>query len=180
MHCPACDDATLAPSELEHGLLSLGCKDCDGHLVSLVSYRLWHDRFRAEATTDDNSQESLESDTRKALLCPKCQRVMLKHKYSATHSRRLDLCTHCDEVWFDGGEWEHLRRLALTDSLPAVFTEPWQRALRSQESEQSMAQRWRDVLGDDHDRAADIARWLADNPNAAHILRFLHDQHGGH
>ncbi len=176
MKCPSCKTASLTPSELASGLPCTGCKSCGGVLVSLVAYRHWHERFRHADDEHPPEPAELVSDTKGALLCPKCQRLMIKYKYTKDRRNNLDLCTHCDEFWLDAGEWDTLRALDLTGKLPAVFTEPWQRALREARSVEAQTELWRRRLGDDYDRAAEFRAWLAGHPQRGTILNFLDDE----
>ncbi len=54
----------------------------------------------------------------------------------------LDVCHSCDEAWLDGGEWELLKNLNLSFSLPKVFTESWQRKI----NKESCAEKRRSIL----------------------------------
>ncbi len=47
------------------------------------------------------------------------------------------MCSVCDEAWLDGGEWQLLEQLQLSDKLPSVFSDAWQRKIRTESSERT-------------------------------------------
>lgn len=77
-------------------------------------------------------------DTTRAMICPKCQRIMLKFKFAADIDHGIDVSTRCEEVWLDEGEWHYLRVTHIHGDLPKIFTEPWQRRLREQRGRKVM------------------------------------------
>lgn len=113
-------------------------------------------------------------DTTRALLCPKCRRIMLKFKFDSDTDHGIDVCTHCEEVWLDEGEWHYLRVHDIHESLPTVFTDPWQRHLREARTRKVMQGEWRKKLGGpDFDETMRIHQWLTSHPKRASILSFL-------
>lgn len=147
MKCPRCKTRDLKPTMIEENLPAMACAECEGSLVSLLYYRHWAETQKpaaepAEAvdrgaptssatTSTAESDETLAAaDTRTAVLCPKCARVMMKYKITGRVSNRLDVCRLCDEAWLDRGEWELLEALQLSTQLPAIFTEEWQKRIR--------------------------------------------------
>ena len=128
--CPNCQTARLKPARLESNLPCSICLNCEGVLLSLVSYRQWRAYYPTELDEVGVTEEPQDvQDTTRALLCPRCTRIMLKFKFSCDPVHRLDVCTHCEDVWLDRGEWECLKVRELHGQLPSVFTALWQRRL---------------------------------------------------
>src|SRR4030095_9942753 len=104
MKCPRCKVSALEPTMIEQYLPAMGCNTCHGSLVSLLYYRHW-----AETQNVPSERPPLPSavetvDTTKAIMCPKCSRLMTKYKLTGGVKNRVDVCATCDEAWLDGGE----------------------------------------------------------------------------
>ena len=83
MHCPKCKNENLKPTKLEEGLPVMGCPKCEGGLLSLLYYRDWAERVSFDGSAETPSSDiSSESDTKTALSCPKCSRLMTKYSLS--------------------------------------------------------------------------------------------------
>ncbi len=175
MHCPKCKNTYLKPSKLEEGLPVMGCPTCQGALISLLYYRDWSERVILEPCNAPPSEDVIaESDSKTALSCPKCSRLMTKYSVSGSLHTRLDLCGNCDEAWLDGGEWQLLKSLELGKKLPSVFTDQWQRKVRMERTELDRIARLQNVVGEaDAEKAVEVKKWLRDNPNKSTILHFL-------
>lgn len=95
--------------------------------AGLLYYRDWVERSSGSEYDAINEQAAVEKieDTHAALACPKCKKIMTKYKVFEGASNRLDLCTGCDEVWLDGGEWALLKYLEISQQMPAIFTDQW-------------------------------------------------------
>ncbi|WAJ37567.1 zf-TFIIB domain-containing protein [Pseudomonas sp. GOM7] len=177
MHCPACRTTRLQPAKLEDGLLGHGCPQCAGTLVSLLHYRDWAERQPEQENPSALTAEEVVSETSHALSCPKCAKLMSKFQISGTRANRLDLCGSCDEAWLDSGEWQLLKALELSQRMPAIFTEAWQRQVRQQASEQARRERFSRIAGEEAiARADDIRAWLKDHPQRRELLFYIgHD-----
>ncbi|WP_160152911.1 zf-TFIIB domain-containing protein [Microbulbifer sp. ALW1] len=175
MHCPKCRHEYLKPTRFEEGLPVMGCPKCEGALLSLLHYRDWSERVNLDSGEEPAQAEiSSDTDTKTAISCPKCSRLMAKYSVSGSLDTRLDLCGNCDEAWLDGGEWQLLKSLELGNQVPSVFTEQWQRKVRSEKTELNRINRLKKVVGEsDTERALEIKTWLKDNKNKATILHFL-------
>jgi Zn-finger nucleic acid-binding protein len=100
---------------------------------------------------------------------------MTKYKLAGNVANRVDVCASCDEAWLDGGEWELLEALQLSLQMPAIFTEAWQRRIRSQITEETRRSILTRLIGDDGTARVEAFRsWLTNNPNKAHILTYLY------
>lgn len=176
MKCPVCKTPHLRPTMIEELLPAMGCEQCKGSLVALLYYRHWAEHHKPEhdVSAPANVAE-IPADTTNALRCPKCERIMTKYRLSGTIANRLDVCSLCDEAWLDGGEWQLLEQLQLSDKLPAVFTDSWQRKLRKEGSERTRQDILRRTIGDDAaDKVESIRSWLNEHPAKSTILTYLY------
>ncbi len=175
MKCPACHGSDLEPKQLEQGLVAASCTQCEGALLSLINYRFWAEHA-GQDVSDDGSEESATPEVveEKALVCPKCARLMTKFKIGLMTDRQLDLCSHCDEAWLDHGEWRILKQLELHGQLPKIFTESWQRGIRKERMYNLVKQRYIDMIGeDDFERVETFKQWLDQHESKEDIKQFL-------
>ena len=175
MKCPKCKSVDLAPTRLEPDLPAMGCQSCQGSLISLLYYRDWAERSREPLEIDEAMLAvAEESDSRVAMTCPKCARLMTKYRIDGKQENRLDLCASCDEAWIDNGEWPLLKSLQLARDLPTVFTDAWQKRIRKATTDQQKFQRLEKVVGADAaERAREVKRWLQDHQDKALIVRYI-------
>ncbi len=183
MKCPKCKDVNLKATKLDEGLPVMGCVQCEGAVLPLLYYRDWAERsvMKPEATdasaVNHSMGESIRSeavDSKVALNCPKCSKIMSKYAVSGCSANRLDLCLSCDEAWLDGGEWELLKALELSKNMPIVFTEAWQRKIRKEKTESARLDRLAQSIGsDDIERVAEMRNWIAQHPRKKEIVHFL-------
>ena len=179
MQCPKCENETLKATKLEQGLSAMGCNQCNGAFVTLLYYRDWLERTPVvESAALDHKPMATAlievNDSKSALCCPKCSRLMNKYKISGEVENRIDLCASCDEVWLDGGEWELLKIFEMSRKMPLVFTEQWQRKLREQATEEAREQRLLKVVShEDLDEAKRIKQWLAEHPFKEQLYFFI-------
>ncbi|SFB88198.1 zf-TFIIB domain-containing protein [Pseudoalteromonas denitrificans] len=177
MRCPKCKEPYLMATKIESGLSAMGCQRCEGALISLLYYRDWAqtatlptEKLKAEPV----SQPTETSDTSVALSCPKCARLMRKFQISGCHHNRLDLCLSCDDVWLDGGEWEMLKALELSNHMPKIFTDPWQTKVRAQARDEERKLRYLNILGEeDLQKSEDLRSWLKNHPKRQEILFYI-------
>jgi len=163
------------PDRLEEGLPAMGCKQCEGKLVSLLYYRDWAQRSTAKFSSVNTTFEKLEdNDSKTALSCSKCSRIMNKYKITAGTSNKLDVCVNCDEAWIDKDEWGYLKSLNLADNFTKIFTDQWQSAIRKEEFDSLALGRLIDEVGEDNaNKAKDVREWLSRVKNKSAILHFL-------
>ncbi len=173
MHCPSCQNSPLQPTKLEYGFPALGCKKCGGYLISILSYRLWADERGIDTTTGDRPLE-VADDTKTALLCPKCERIMPKFRISGKTSNRVDVCLSCAEVWLDEGEWSLLKSLNLQDKLPTILSEPWQKAIYKEMFGGNQESKYEKLFGpEDYKTIRSFREWLTNHPQRAHIQDYI-------
>jgi len=175
MKCPVCKNPDLRPTMIEELLPAMGCEKCKGSLVSLLYYRHWAENHKPESDGAPGTVTEAPADSVNALRCPKCERIMTKYRLSGTVANRLDVCPTCDESWLDGGEWELLEQLQLSDKLPSVFTDTWQRKIRKEGSERMRQDILRKAIGEaDATRVESLREWLNDHPAKSTILTYLY------
>jgi Zn-finger nucleic acid-binding protein len=176
MKCPVCADSELRPTMIEEMLPAMGCAACKGSLVSLLYYRHWIEQHRpADAPATSAGATETAADTASAVRCPKCERIMTKFKLVGSVDNRVDLCASCDEAWLDRGEWELLEQLQLSDKLPAVFTDTWQRRLRQEKSEQTRQSILKRTIGEESATKVEGFRdWLNGQKLKSTILTYLY------
>ena len=175
MYCPTCKDTVLKPTKIEHGLPVKGCAKCGGALISLLHYRDWreHDHFDS-MEKQELSSDIIMDDSKDALTCPICNRLMTKYRISSETSNRLDLCLNCDEAWLDNGEWTLLKSLEISDKLPKVFTDAWQYKLRTEVNKRWHRKHYLDLLGEEDLLEAERIRdWIAKHPKRNAILNIV-------
>lgn len=175
MKCPRCKSSNLLPTKLEEGLPAMGCRSCDGALISLLYYRAWSERSVPLGDVEAAELSSPEEqDTKFALNCPKCARLMTKYQITGEYSNRLDVCASCDEAWIDSGEWSLLKSLELAKELPTVFRESWQRKIAKETSEKQRFERLEKQVGaEDALKAKGVREWLESNTSKATIMRYI-------
>jgi Zn-finger nucleic acid-binding protein len=176
MKCPVCKTAELRPTMIEELLPAMGCDRCKGSMVGLLYYRHWAEHHKPSSDANGPTTVSeLPPDTTTAVRCPKCERIMTKYRLSGTVANRLDVCSLCDEAWLDGGEWQLLEQLQLSDKLPTVFSDAWQRKIRTESSERLRQEILRRNIGnEDAGKVETIRSWLSGHPAKSTILTYLY------
>lgn len=177
MQCPKCRTVDLAPTKIDHGLPAMGCSKCGGSFLSLLYYRVWIENFIPLNTDESNNVIAEDSDTKTALTCPKCAKLMTKYYVSDDTQNRIDLCSSCDEAWLDKGEWHLLQTLHLADKLPKVFTDAWQLKIKKDKAETLRVERLRNIIGDeDTVKSVEIKNWLKRHPHKKTIVHFVNHE----
>lgn len=175
MKCPKCRTEDLGPTKLEENLPAMGCTGCDGALISLLYYRDWAERttLPSEIVVSELSVVE-EKDTKVALTCPKCTRLMTKYGIASEVGNRLDVCASCDEAWIDDGEWTLLKSLALSKDLSAIFTTAWQKRIKAENTERQRYERLESAVGtEDAERAHEVRVWLHNKPSKPTIIQYI-------
>ncbi len=177
--CPKCKTGELEPTQPAPGLAARKCDQCQGLLLDLLSYRDWRERLPGAPTFADNQHALADvpaahgGDAKKALLCPRCQRLMTKYRVSSEQDNRLDFCVHCADVWLDTGELSLLDTPSLAGDLGRIFTRPWQNSIREDRTAQMRQDHLAEHLGADLAKVQSFASWLADHPERDRILAYL-------
>lgn len=177
MKCPSCKTSDLKATRLDGDLPAHGCNECGGAIIPLLYYRDWAERTANDKMLSDvelDASLAAENESHSALACPKCSRLMSKFNISGCARNRLDLCVNCDEAWLDGGEWELLKALQLSKSIPAIFTDAWQRKIRKEISESRLKDRFAKIVGEpDIKRAEEIRSWLKSHDKRSELLFYI-------
>jgi len=174
MKCPRCKTSDLVPTMIEEYLAAMGCPQCQGSLVSLLYYRHWAETQKP-ATEPAAPNLSQPRDTTAALTCPKCSRVMTKYKLAGDVDNRLDVCGTCDEAWLDSGEWELLEQLQLSTTMPAIFTDEWQRRLRNEKTEETRRSILKTTIGEvAATKVEEFRAWINAQKHKSTILTYLY------
>ena len=176
MKCPHCHTTELLPTMIEETLPAMACGTCHGAMVSLLYYRHWAEAHKVPpAEPPKTVPPVVTTDTTGAVICPKCERVMMKYKISGAVANRVDVCSTCDDAWLDGGEWELLEALHLSHEIPAILTDAWQRRIRSEltaETRRSILVR---LVGEEGARRVEeFGEWLDHTGHKSHVLTHLY------
>jgi len=164
----------LVPTKLAQGLPAVGCKHCDGALISMLYYRDWIERYPVESEMTEENSTPDTADSATALHCPKCSRIMTKYRIDSEVGNRLDICAACGEAWLDNGEWKLLQALQLSRHLPRVFTDAWQLKIKQDMHKTHRRTRYLRVLGEtDLSRVEKFRDWLATHPRRQDILQLI-------
>ena len=175
MNCYNCKGFALKPVRLDHGLPARQCSKCTGTHIDLLTYRHWREENTDLITKDADVQISGTEDNNKALICQCCSKLMLKYKISSEYDNYIDLCSTCDDVWLDRGEWNLLKHLHLEGKLTEITTTPWQRNMRHEAAETALDERYIQLLGnEEYNKLKEITDWLSSNKYRRQILRYLH------
>ena len=173
LSCPKCEAGALEPTQPAPGLAARQCGQCHGLLIDLLTYRQWREALGHSPTFGRAGAITAAEDSRRALLCTRCQRLMTKYRVSDAHDNRLDFCVHCADVWLDSGELALLNDPELDGDLGKVLTRPWQNVVRENISRRLQDDRLAEQLGDDLQRVRDFGQWLAEHPERDRILAYL-------
>jgi Zn-finger nucleic acid-binding protein len=177
MKCPRCRTTDLKPTMIEEQLPAVGCATCHGSLVSLVYYRHWAETQKPpESGAAVGAAETVQTtDTTMAITCPKCGRLMTKHKLKGSVANRVDVCASCDEAWLDRGEWELLEALQLSHLMPSIFTDQWQRRIRRELSDDVRRTILTRAIGDEGTARVEAFRaWLKASKHKSEIMAYLY------
>jgi Zn-finger nucleic acid-binding protein len=172
--CPTCTDSSLIPTKFAEGLPSFTCPSCEGHLIEILSYRFWTERTSSSVRESVNLELPESKDSKHALVCPQCNKLMTKFLISDAASNKIDLCGNCGRFWVDGGEWALVESLNLDTSLTKIFNEPWQKAIRQARVMSDHENRLREKLSDDDvERLVQLREWIIKHPLKAEIIDYL-------
>jgi Zn-finger nucleic acid-binding protein len=173
-NCPKCPNSELRHTLLMDDLPAYGCSSCDGLLLSLMMYRHWRETesvHLSESPTADLT--AMVADRHEPIKCPRCRSLMTKYRISADIPNRVDYCAHCEDIWFDPGEWKCVEAIARSGHFAEIFGRPWQRQIHRKISEEMETQRLKELLGSDYGKFADFREWFQSHPNRGRLLALL-------
>lgn len=180
MDCYNCESARLNPVKLDFGLAARECSQCKGLHIDLLSYRSWREdnadklAVKKEPENAPCVEQVSATDNKKALICQRCSKFMLKYKVSTEHDNFIDLCTSCDDAWLDGGEWLLLKQLQLAGKLTQITTEPWQRHIRAEAAENNFNQFYQNKIGEnDFTKLKETCAWIEQHREKSELVKYL-------
>ena len=147
MKCTSCHDGFLQPAYLDSLFPCHTCTNCGGNLVMLTDFLRWQEQNKDTEFVVLSSSAVEAVETSKAMICPKTGGLMTKYKISKDTEHRLDLSPTINAVWMDKGEWDLLKEKGLAPRLNNIFTDHWQKDIRSQESSDVLAELYQDKFG---------------------------------
>lgn len=173
MKCTSCKTGTLNPAYLEGLFPCHTCSDCEGNLVMLSDYLRWQDQDTAVDLSAESTLEEEAQETSKAMICPITGGLMTKYKISKDSEHRLDLSPTISAIWMDGGEWGLLKKNGLARKLNNVFTNHWQREIRSQASADVLTVLYQRKFGDDYPIIKEFREKLHSLDTKSEVLAYL-------
>lgn len=176
MACPSCG-GDFKKYQLDEYLLGESCIKCNGVSFSLSDYLYYLSRSSAVNEDLDKSQNiEMDEDTKTALRC-NCGQLMSKYKISHESDRRVDNCSACQTIWLDNGEWQYLRSNNLHRVINKIFTDPYQRNIRLQNTKNVLHKNYNQLLGEeDYTHIKDVRCWIENNPNKSVLKAYLNAQ----
>ena len=138
MVCPSCKQGKLLPGFIDDLFRSHTCSSCSGNWIYLADYLHWLDRDNSELKSENALVEKDEHDTKNAMVCPITGNLMLKYRVSNKTPHRLDLSPSLPAIWLDKNEWELLKAEGLSRQLNRIFTDPWQRKIKSDQANETL------------------------------------------
>jgi len=150
------------------------CNACGGIQVNILSYRDWQERGPDDKPDKYLSMDIDVDNTSNSLNCNKCRRIMLKYKVSMDKENTIDFCNHCAEAWLDQGEWHLLNVLGLKNKLTAIFTDPWQIAMKKNHLEKTNINLFKEKIGiNDFNKLDELTNWLDTHKYKIELLQYI-------
>ena len=98
-------------------------------------------------TVDQNVD--VDDDCDHAMLCPDCGRILRRYHIIAGLNFTLDRCGSCNGIWFDGREWDALKRHGWHMYINEFFTEPWQERVQDAMSKERLIRIYQQKFGEE-------------------------------
>lgn len=177
MQCPICKEIPLKPFKLEEDLSGNECPQCEGHWVPFSNYQVWLEKKEPSEELEVFESEVSVNDSLRAMLCPECNRIMLKYNIAQDIEFTLDQCGYCRGIWFDKHEWTILKERNLHDQVHNMFTDTWQKRFRKEISKQLKVAIYEEKLGDEiYTELRKIKEWLTQQPHKDLLLTYLNSE----
>ena len=174
MICPSCKQGKLKPGFIDDLFRCNTCSNCGGNWIHLTDYLHWLGRDKSVPNPIDSLVERDEQDTKNAMICPVTGQIMLKYRISNKSSHRLDLSPSISAIWLDKNEWELIKREGLSRQLNKIFTEPWQRKVKSDQAKETLEAMYLEQFGEvDYSKLKEIRQWLDSSDNKQAMLAYL-------
>lgn len=173
MKCTSCRKGVLKPSHIDDLFPGYTCNHCGGNWLYLKDYLRWREK-KEDADLPPPPADFELGESKGAIPCPKTGRVMLKYRISKDQQHMLDLSPDINGIWLDKGEWDLLKQEGLAMHLNAIFTDPWQRKIRSGKTREVFESLYEDVFGEqDYENLKDVRKWIYSKANKAEYLAYL-------
>ena len=96
------------------------CPECDGTAVTISLLR----KFVARETLNQLWQEAKQRDYPRKCACPGCnERMEAIPVDTPTGTYEIDVCSHCQFIWMDAGEWDSLPHVPVEKKAPELSPE---------------------------------------------------------
>lgn len=172
--CPSCKAGKLIPSFIDELFRCHTCSGCGGNWIYLADYLHWLGRDKSEPNSIEPLVEKDEYDTKNAMVCPVTGQIMLKYRISNESSHRLDLSPSISAIWLDKNEWELIKKEGLSHQLNKIFTEPWQRKVKSDQTKETLEAMYYEEFGEiDYAKLKEIRIWLSEHDKKQNMLAYL-------
>lgn len=173
MKCTSCKQGQLQPNYLEGLLPCHSCSNCGGTLLMLSDYLRWSSSYENAEYIHDVEAEIEAEETVNAMICPKTGGLMTKYKISKDTEHRLDLSPVINAIWMDKGEWELLKKHGLAGKLNNIFTDHWQRDIRSQQSADVLSALYAKRFGDNYPLIKEFRKVLDTMESPSEAIAYL-------
>lgn len=175
MRCPCCEPSVeLRKQALESALSVYLCERCGGTWVRAVDYWRWRAEHKGGESAGGGSGHIMPADSEGLKLCPEDGHILGRYRVAHGVEFALDHCAACEGVWLDRYEWYALRELGLHQHLPEIFSEEWQREVRSEERREVEQGQWVRQLGEeDFARIREVRQWIDTHPRRSELYAFL-------
>ena len=167
----------MSPVALDEGLEAFHCTDSGGHYIPAACYMKWLEKqpARLPHLPEVESPFQAADDSSAARLCPESGTLMSRFKVGHGFTFLVERSI-TGGIWLDAGEWQALRRRNFHDEIHLIFTSPWQRRVRDEQSQTTYEQRLLSALGADLVARLDALRAeLTGHPHRNLALAYLND-----
>lgn len=168
----------MEPVPLECGLEAFRCAESGGHYIPSQAYLQWLQQqpARLPHLPEPAEPAELAVDSSNALFCPESGTLMSRFKVGHGFVFSIDRSI-TGGVWLDGGEWEALRQRKFHDEIHLVFTAPWQKHVRTAQTQAAYEETLRSSLGPELlERLTKLRSELMDHPHKNLALAYLEEK----
>lgn len=175
MKCPVCKKHSLSVTTLIPDLDGRVCSVCNGIWVARNKYDSWRKRLPANIPETASDTVFSVTDTRGSKICPLCSHILLPYRVGHGLSFSIDYCSACGGIWFDHNKWDALKARNLHANLHNIVSDRWQIAVRRADAETAIEQKYKRMLGEEYEKAAEIRNWIRNHPKRTTLLIYLND-----
>jgi len=176
MQCPVCEEKNFERVGLPSGLQALHCTECGGHWINSFQYWLWKDKQSKIVPESLVPSALVAQDILKPKECPECGRFLYRYDVGRETNFSIERCEHCRGIWFDKNELEILHDKNLHDEVHFVFSQPWQRRVRKEHTQQVKENALRRLIGvGSVQKVKEFKKWFITQKEQSTIIAFLID-----